>query len=192
MFFSYFVIAFSIINLVNDIRQGSGSSNSEYVQASKVFYIYDTYELALGSFYKQQDYDVAQWTVLALVSLILCIIITNIMISLIGDSFEKVQTDSLSADTQELLEMIYEVENMFFGRRLKNNIYYFQLVDNYFKDEVESWEGRIRKLTSSLEKASLNQRKKFKEQNEAFDKKTKTIYSLGHQVDKLNKLLGLR
>lgn len=192
VFFSYFIVAFSIINLVNDIRQGSETNSSEFVQASRVFYIYDTYELALGSFFKNQDYDLAQWTVLALVSLILCIIITNIMISIIGDSFEKVQTDSLSADTQELLEMIYEVENMFVARRLQNNVYYFQLVDNYNKDEEETWEGRIRKVSSDLEKASLKQRKQFKEQNEEFDKKTKAIQYLGMKVDMLRRNLGRR
>ena len=51
------------------------------------------------------------------------------MISIIGESFEKVATNSVSADTQELLEMIFEVENMIFIRREKNVKLYFQSID---------------------------------------------------------------
>jgi WD40 repeat protein len=181
VFFSYFIIAFSIINYVNDIKLGKTPSQIEE--------IYQTYELALGSFYKNEEYDVAQWTVLTLISLILCIIIFNIMISLIGDSFEKVQTDSLSADTQELLEMIFEVENMIVTRRDRNFIYYFHFADNYFKDEVDSWEGRIRLLTKCFEKMSLKQRKQMREEADEFDKKTKNAVALERKLEKMAKLL---
>lgn len=177
VFFSYFIIGFSIISYVNDL---SGVEKFTQIQE-----IYKTYELTLGSFNKNNNYDVAQWTILTLISLILCIIIFNIMISLLGDSFEKVQTDSLSADTQELLEMIFEVENMIVMRRDRNNVYYFHFADNYFKDEEDTWEGRIRVVSKCMERMSLKQRKQMREQADELDKKTKTAVGLERKLDKI-------
>ena len=111
------------------------------------------------------------------------------MISLLGDSFEKVQTDSLSADTQELLEMIFEVENMIVTRRDRNHIYYFHFADNYFKDEEDTWEGRIRVVSKCMERMSLKERKQMREQADEFDKKTKTCVGLERKLDKIARAL---
>jgi hypothetical protein len=107
------------------------------------------------------------------------------MVSLISDCFEKVQTDSLSADTQELLEMIYEVENMVFTRRNSNFIMYFHTIDWNFKDNNQSWEGRLRMIASLVENLYAKEKVHIKIEEEYFDIKTKRLTSLCTKIDRL-------
>ena len=113
VFFSYIVLASSLLNQIKN-------DQTSFTLAS----VFITYNLVLGGM-EDGQYGYIQILYTTASVILLCIIITNLLISVIGDCFEKVQNDSLSADTQELLEMIYEVENMIVTRRESNFKLYF-------------------------------------------------------------------
>lgn len=172
--FCYFLFSFAMFNLIID-QNGH----------EQIVYILQTYSLALGTIGSNRKYDFIQWICLTGAILSLCIIVTNIMVSLISDCFEKVQTDSLSADTQELLEMIYEVENMIFTRRNSNFIMYFHTIDWNFKDNNQTWEGRLRMIAGLVENLYAKEKVHIKIEEEYFDIKTKRLTSLGIKIDRL-------
>ncbi|OMJ84301.1 hypothetical protein SteCoe_14584 [Stentor coeruleus] len=177
---SYLIIAFSIFNLILDQNR-----------SSKIAYVLKTYELALGSLEPEENIDIIQYICLTLASILLCIMVLNIMISLIGDSFAKVKADCIAADTQELLEMIMEVENMLFTKRSLNSIMYLQSASNNAPDERDSVEDRIGFLEKCMNQVQLKQFKEYKESSEIFDRKTRRIGLIGNRIDRLFKIFKL-
>lgn len=151
-------------------------------------FIFTSYNMVLGTV-ENTPVDIIQWISMTLAIILLNISIGNIMISLIGDAYEKVQTDALSADTQELLEMIIEVENMAFIRRNNNKTLYFQTLDWNFTDKPDSWEGKIRKIKNSLDLYAMNHAALNKNLQVMMDKKTKKIANVVPKLDKILRLL---
>lgn len=175
---SYLIIAFSVFNLILDKSK-----------SNKIEYVYKTYNLALGSLEADENFDIIQYVCLTLASILLCIMVLNIMISLIGDCFAKVKADRIAADTQELLEMIIEVENMLFTKRSLNSLMYLQSASNNAPNEDDSMEDRIGFLEKCINETHLKLYNEYKESSDLFDKKTRKIASIGDGLDRLLKIL---
>jgi hypothetical protein len=112
-----------------------------------------SYNLVLGNFDSEAEYNLIEYTCLTFALLINPIIMLNLLISIIGDTYDRVQSDNLSADMKETLDMIQEVENMMFFRRNKGKKMFFQECTEYEKTDQEAgWEGKLRALEGTINK----------------------------------------
>lgn len=86
------------------------------------------------------DYDWAQWTIFILASAINPIIMLNLLIAIMSDTYDKVQESVEVADNKELSEMILEVETMMFWKRNTSDVEYMQIcVDDGENTSDSAW-----------------------------------------------------
>jgi WD40 repeat protein len=150
-----------------------------------------SYNLVLGGLDTEAELDFVQFICLTLALLINPIIMLNLLISIIGDTYDRVQSDCLSADSKELMDMIQEVENMLFFRRNNNVKKFFQQCAEFEKTEEEAgWEGKFRALEVSIEKMgeanteALNKiMKKMKVQDKYFASQAEKIEKLTQVIE---------
>lgn len=72
-----------------------------------------SYELNMGNF-SNDDYSILQYTCFTLATLINVVVMLNLLISILGDSFEKFQNTAKEIDLKEMLNVIIEFETMMF------------------------------------------------------------------------------
>jgi peptidoglycan hydrolase CwlO-like protein len=108
------------------------------------------FQLNLGDF-DPDKYSVGQYIVFIIAAIMNLIIMLNLLISILGDSYDKVQFTMIETDYEQMTEVIIEMERMMIWNRdkkLARYIHKFELFKNEFS-EVE-WEGRIRIMQDSL------------------------------------------
>ncbi|CAG9326083.1 unnamed protein product [Blepharisma stoltei] len=145
-----------------------------------------SYNLVFGNF----DFgnELIELTVCTLGIIINPIIMMTILISIITDVYEQVQSDCLSSDVKELIFLNIEVENLMFWRRRKTHKQYIQVAKEYEKEEDLSWEGKLTLLKKSLEKSHHSTMQFFG----AFNKRIKDREELMSQnAKKTQKILEL-
>jgi hypothetical protein len=87
-----------------------------------------SYRLDLGDF--DSDYtSVFDWIILFLVTMINPIIMLNLLISIMGDTYGEVQENSVIANFQELTEMIIEIEKLMFWKKRLTHKHFLQQCD---------------------------------------------------------------
>lgn len=102
----YSLLGFSFLFLVTN----SSTSILEYV--------YGSYKLSLGDVPDAtSNYDVYQFIIITAAVVMNPVIMLNLLISIIGDTYNRVQSSSAIADMRELCEMILEIEHLAFWRR---------------------------------------------------------------------------
>ena len=110
------------------------------------------FNLNMGSFgtnYNEFSFEYAFY-MMACVSNV--IIMLNLLISILGDSFEKFQIDANKLDCMEMIDAIIEFEKLLSWRKIKNERFYLQLCTK--KEALESskdWQGRINKIEKMIE-----------------------------------------
>jgi len=85
------------------------------------------------------DFDVGsfslpQWILFILGSLLLLIVMLNLLISIISESFDRISFEKLESDSKLRLEIILDVENCLFWNRSKEDFRYISSVRNYNGD----------------------------------------------------------
>jgi hypothetical protein len=111
----------------------------------------DAYRLNLTDFDDESFISVAQVIVFVIASIINCIIMLNLLISILGDSYEKIQVNLLESDYSQKLQIIIELEKLMIWNRNKGIPVYLQecrLAQD--SEKVEEWEGRIRILQNRI------------------------------------------
>jgi WD40 repeat protein len=92
------------------------------------------FEDSLSAAYKMNFGDfgdpssITEWFVVTLMMLINPIVMLNLLISILGDTYSRVQENSAIADMKELLEMIIEVEQLLYWRKNIGSQKYFQML----------------------------------------------------------------
>jgi WD40 repeat protein len=98
-----------------------------------------------------------------LVSIFNVVIMLNLLISILGDSFDKFRTESIELDCMEMTELVIEIENLMFWKRDLNEKRYLQICQDPKREgSSESWEGRVRAITSLISKYQEETRHNFK------------------------------
>ncbi|CAG9334844.1 unnamed protein product [Blepharisma stoltei] len=110
-----------------------------------------SYNLVFGNF--DFESEIIELTVVTLGIIINPIIMMTILISIITDVYEQVQSDCLSSDIKELIFLNIEVENLMFWKRKNVHRQYIQVVKEYEREDDLSWEGKLTVLKKSLEKS---------------------------------------
>ena len=142
----YSTLAFCFLFIV--LSKGKGGENG-----TEPFDIYlmQSYNLVLGNF-DSTDYHIIEYICLTFALMINPIIMLNLLISIIGDTYDRVQSDNLSADMSELMDMIQEVENMLFFRRGQNKKQFFQECSEFEKQDLDAgWEGKLRAILNIID-----------------------------------------
>ena len=150
---SYSTLSFCFLFIVLIKCSGTAEEIHE-CESSKDFssQLLSSYNLVLGNL-EVQPTDLVEFFCVTFALLINPIIMLNLLISIIGDTYDRVQSDSLSADMKELMDMIQEVENMMFFRRQHNSKQFFQECIEFEKTDLEAgWEGKLRALQGMIEK----------------------------------------
>ena len=129
------------------------------------------FELSMGNFSNDGD-SVCEYAYFMFASVLNVIIMLNLLISLLGDSFEKFQLEATQVDRMEMIEAIIELEKMMFWRRDNNDMKHLQLC-TYSGSQLSQfdWQGKIIKLEAKIEESSAKVIEFLKKQGEAKEKK---------------------
>mmetsp|Transcript_16865 Transcript_16865/g.16735 ORF Transcript_16865/g.16735 Transcript_16865/m.16735 type:complete len:222 (+) Transcript_16865:1057-1722(+) len=140
--FLYSTLAFSFLFMVLAFND----SPIEIIMSLK-----DSYNLALGN-YPDGDFNFIEFIMVTTSLIIGPIIMFNLLISIISDTYERVLSDRVAADLKELINMIIEVEYMMFHKRLLNENKYVQSCHETVNEDRDEWEGKLRALEKSIDK----------------------------------------
>ncbi|CAG9323396.1 unnamed protein product [Blepharisma stoltei] len=132
----YSTLAFSFIFLVLDVPTERDSLMS---------YVSYSYLINLGT-YSLDGMTYMQSLMFFIVTMINQVVMMNLLISIVGDTHDRVQESLEIADNMELAEMILEVETLCFWKRNVKDDTYLQicLEDEY--GEGAGWAGKVREL----------------------------------------------
>jgi hypothetical protein len=132
-----------------------------------------TYNLSLGDFsdIKFDEGFSIQYLCFLFASLINIIMMLNLLISILGDSFERFQIEAAEIDIREMTEQLIEIEEVMIWNRKKNDNYYFQLVDYERSNYLDNWEGKVKAITNSMSSSESRILNKI----EALDKKIEKL-----------------
>jgi len=149
---------------------------------SLIFYVFDrtqyltdhmfnTYVLLFGQI-DSDEYSASQKILLALVLFLLSIVLLNLLISIMGDSFDKVQERRVLTDSQTRLDMILETNIL--RRQIsrkktdeKGYLIFCEQGDEEEDDPLNNeWEGRVNVMKKMLKVSSQRLESKIEEEIE--------------------------
>ena len=129
------------------------------------------------------------WCVFFISSIMNPIILLNLLIAIMSDTYDRVQEDQVVADCKEMAGLIIQAEGMLFWRRKLVNQAYLQRCDytrNLLNDSAE-WMGKIRAIKKSitrLQVKSRNNDKKLDKMQSRVLFKIKEIKGINEQIAK--------
>lgn len=144
LIFLYSILAFGGLNMVSVEKK---YSNFELLWKMP-------YELNFGVFLNDEEFNL-QYLYFVLGSLLNIIVMLNLLIAILGDTFDKYQIIAPELDYIEKLGVIFEVESILSVWTWKKTQGFMQICDFEEKDNTSNeWEGKIRKIEVSIEKFS--------------------------------------
>jgi len=100
-------------------------------------YVTVSYRMDLGSW--DAEYTALfDWVIFFLATVINLIIMLNLLISIMGDTYAKVQESNDIANYQELTEMIIEIEKLMFWKKRITNKHFLQQCDFLTREEFNN------------------------------------------------------
>jgi len=136
----YSTLAFSLIFVA--ITKGEGDSFGSYLTIS--------YRIDLGDF-DTAGYSTIDWIIFFLASVVNPLIMLNLLISIMGDTYDRVQDGREISDLKELAEMVLEAETLLYWKRGLGQALYIQVLGEQEQThEVDTWLGKVRELKLRL------------------------------------------
>ena len=132
-----------------------------------------SYRMILGDFqvdgFGTKDEQIL-WILFLLNTIILTVVLLNLVIAIMGDTFDRVQKSQESTMLKELVSMILENEFLISRQRTFNNAKYIVIIE---PEKVErknvSWDGKLGQLKNYIEQTSLEHTRKLKSLQEYID-----------------------
>ncbi|OMJ96038.1 hypothetical protein SteCoe_420 [Stentor coeruleus] len=175
--FCYTTLAFGALYSVS-----SDSNTSSFSQLWQI-----AYELNLGAFNNKEGFSL-QYIYFMLASSINVIMMLNLLISILGDSFDKFQIEAKEIDYLEKLKLIIELEGFYLILRKKKNKGYVQLCDiDSHEEGEEKWSGKIKEIENKIDKLSKNILKRFNKIDTRQDKVSKAFESIEKSISRMRK-----
>lgn len=118
----------------------------------------DTYRIAYQDF-DTQGYDNMEWIWFLLISIINPLIMLNLLIAIMGDTYDRVKERQNVADIQELLNMILETESYLIWKKSASNKSYLQVCygsDDQNKENSQTWQGKIKAINNQIKSVNAN------------------------------------
>ena len=147
------------------------------------------YRLNIGDF-DTSDYSYLQMVLFIIVSWLTNIIMLNLIISLMGDTYDRVQTNKTASDQEELLEAIIEYENKFVWNRrgsMKKYILIAKPAGSFDEPDVIDWEGKVSILKYKIEEIGREMAEKQNATNNFLKKIALEVSNLALSQNKLKK-----
>ncbi|CDW84994.1 wd-40 repeat protein [Stylonychia lemnae] len=108
------------------------------------------YRLTFGDF-ETDNYTAANWTLFIIGSVLIPLIMLNMLVAIMSDTYARVMSDILPSDFLELNQMILEQEEIQFWNRRKGQLGYLHYVTPLKRKEGNEWEGQIQKILALLQ-----------------------------------------
>ena len=185
------IIGFIIFGFSLIFMEFQRETDSQYVH-----YLFASYKLLYAAFddssFDQQDGATSGTNkfFLALILFIFNVLLLNLLISIMGDTFEKVQNRRVLNDSLTKLDMVLDsmsVLRLFGGRRKKRGYLITCVVDNNGEEgdfEPNEWDGKI----NIIKKILKQNEQKIIESSGATERKVNEINMKVEQVkDEMNK-----
>ena len=121
-----------------------GDDESQHAFLHQISHVY---ALQIGAFEVNDDWDALRWIIFISATIIELIIMMNLLISLLGDTYSRVQESAEIEDLKQLIEIILEVENLFIWNKSKSGKQYIQICDTFrFPDTGDILVKKITKI----------------------------------------------
>ncbi|CDW81032.1 (myosin heavy-chain) kinase [Stylonychia lemnae] len=108
------------------------------------------YRLTFGDF-DTDNYTNANWFLFIIGSVLIPLIMLNMLVAIMSDTYARVMSDILPSDFHELNQMILEQEEIQFWNRKKGKSGFLHYVTPLLKKEGNDWEGQIQKIITMLQ-----------------------------------------
>ena len=145
-----------------------------------------TFLLMNGDF-NYDDYTKPLWVMFVIATVFMPLIMLNLLIAIMGDTFERVNSVMIEADGRELNALILEQENMMFWNR---KVYKKEILHWGFQTEGISgtvWEGKVKAFQSALVKMQDNTDKVIQsDSNQQFELLTRVSDKLNSMEKQIN------
>lgn len=122
-------------------------------------------------------------------SLLNVIVMLNLLIAVLGDSFDKHKNEAIEIQSAEMLDGILEMEYLMFWKRNSNEKVFIHVCQDPRLDSFDNnWEGKIKAVTNSVRQAQEENRKHFvqiKEYLKDLDGLKKSVKAIEARVEKI-------
>ncbi|OMJ69205.1 hypothetical protein SteCoe_33130 [Stentor coeruleus] len=156
-------IPFIIIIVYTTLCFGSlFASSFDVVQSMAFIALWKApFELSLGSFYNTNTMDLYYFT-FTIAAFFNVVMMLNLLISILSDSFNRFNIEAEVIDYQEKLEFILEMESIYLFFRNKSNIGYLQLCESVSRKHKESQlNGKIVEIQEKIDLVQEEMNNKF-------------------------------
>ena len=125
------------------------------------------WRLTYGDFIYVDNYGLFEWMFFVFSTLIVPLVMMNLLIAIISDSFERVYNSKLSFDFQVKCSLILEAENLLFWRRNKPAYKFLHMVlkRHLVDKQNEEWEGRVQSTKRAVENVLVSKLNSIQEEN---------------------------
>lgn len=110
--------------------------------------VLNVYLIIFGE-YSLDDYKPAQWVVFIFATLLLSLIMLNLLIAIMSDTFERVMAEIEQSDGLELNDLILDAESIQFWRRKDERHSYLHWVE-YKKGGEFNWVGKTNAMKNAM------------------------------------------
>ena len=108
----------------------------------------------------------------------------NLLISILGDSFDKFHQASSEIDVKEMIEVILQIESIYLWKRPFKDRYYIHVCEEIKIDgEFDEWEGKIKVIEKKIDNVSKQINTEFEDLHQYIDKR------IGYVDEKLESLI---
>jgi hypothetical protein len=184
--YSFALIYFIMVN--NVLKYSAEATANPSSVEIKPFseYIALSYLLSLGSF-DTSGYGAFEWVIFFFASVINPLIMLNLLIAIMGDTYSRVAEEQEIADMQELTEMVIEGEYLLFCKRNKGVRSYMQICkeeelsaqDVTIEQKLDKLKVRVKEVETSFIQRSQEMRMEVQD----------TIAGINSKVDEMTGLI---
>lgn len=144
------------------------------------------YELNLSL--TNKNIEPLEYVYIILASVFNIVLMLNLLIAVLGDSYDRLRCESVEIDSSQMVQNILEVENFMFWTRLHDKKAYLHVCQDPCAEHfIEPWEGKIKAITSLMTKYQEENKRNFKTILEKLKDLDTVKASCKHIEDKLPK-----
>jgi hypothetical protein len=167
-----FIVLFSFSTLAFGILYLESSSENHTKGLFEVVWR-TPYELSMGSF--STELEALPYITFMFASLINVVIMLNLLISILGDSYDKFQANAAEVDANAMIEMILELEEIALTSSNSDEKMFINIIDLMNIGHIKGWDGSFKEIEKNIKDSAKN-----------FDSK---IIKIEGQISDIHKIL---
>ncbi|OMJ78838.1 hypothetical protein SteCoe_21282 [Stentor coeruleus] len=187
---TYSTYSFALIYfiMINDIFKYNANADTSKMKSFSE-YIALSYLLSLGSF-DTKGYENFEWIIFFFASVINPLIMLNLLIAIMGDTYSRVAEEQEIADMQELTEMVIEGEYLLFCKRGNGYKSYMQICkeeeltaqDVTIEQKLNKLKIKAKEIEASVLQKNNEIREEIRENTEGINSKVDEIIGLIEKI----------